>query len=343
VPASLSVIVVTYNSRAAIERALPALGAELLPGDEVIVADNHSADGSAERARELLPEATVFDTGRNAGFSAAVNEAAARARGELLLLLNPDAAVAPGFAHAIRRPLEDGRGWSAWQALVTLDDGRRVNTSGGVVHFTGVAWAGQTGVPVDAPREPCAVGFASGACLAVPARVWRELGGLPDGFFLYHEDVDLSLRIRLRGGHVGIEPAARADHDYEFAKGSLKWRMLERNRWATIVRTYPGPLLALLAPALLAAEAAVVAAALTGGWGRQKLLSWLDVARALPELLRERRAIQGARLVGSAEFASALTPELSSAQLGRAARSPAIQASLRAYWRLVRALLASAS
>ena len=57
---------------------------------------------------------------------------------------------------------------------------------------------------------------------------------------MYHEDVDLSLRLRLAGGRLGVEPAAVVDHDYEFAKGAAKWRLLERNRWATIVRCYPG-------------------------------------------------------------------------------------------------------
>ena len=41
---------------------------------------------------------------------------------------------------------------------------------------------------------------------------------------MYHEDVDLSLRLRLAGGRVGVEPAAVVDHDYEFAKGPEKWR-----------------------------------------------------------------------------------------------------------------------
>ena len=84
---------------------------------------------------------------------------------------------------------------------------------------------------------------------------------MPEPFFLYQEDVDLSLRLRLAGGTIGIEPAARVDHDYEFAKGPAKWRYLERNRWAMILRTYPLALLLLLTPALLATEIALFAIA----------------------------------------------------------------------------------
>jgi GT2 family glycosyltransferase len=87
------------------------------------------------------------------------------------------------------------------------------------------------------------VGFASGACLAVPRAEWERAGGFAGDFFLYHEDVELSLRLRLAGGRIGIERAATVDHEYEFEKGPAKWRHVERNRWATIVRTYPAALL----------------------------------------------------------------------------------------------------
>ncbi|TMK68917.1 MAG: hypothetical protein E6G49_13070 [Actinobacteria bacterium] len=147
----------------------------------------------------------------------------------------------------------------------------------------------------------------------MPSRAFDDAGGFAEPFFLYHEDVDLSLRLRLAGGRLGVERRARVDHDYEFAKGPEKWRQLERNRWATVIRTYPGALLALLAPALLATEFALVPISLAGGWAGKKLLSWIDIARWLPRLLRERRQIQAGRQVPAREFARALTPDLGGA------------------------------
>ena len=89
-----------------------------------------------------------------------------------------------------------------------------------------------------------------------------------------------------------MEPAARVEHAYEFAKGPAKWRHLERNRWATLIRTYPAALLALLAPALVATELALVPVSAAGGWFGQKLLAWGDTLRAAGRLLGERRRIQ---------------------------------------------------
>ena len=172
-----------------------------------------------------------------------------------------------------------------------------------------------------------------------PRRRYLEAGGLADRFFLYHEDVDLSLRLRLAGATLGVEPTARVDHSYEFAKGPLKWRYLERNRWATLVRTYPAALLALLVPALLATELALVVVAAAGGWLPQKLAAWGETLVAMPRLLRERRAIQASRAIGAAEFAAALTNDLDSPYLGAAARSRALRLALRAYWAIVTRVL----
>jgi GT2 family glycosyltransferase len=275
----------------------------------------------------------------NTGFAAGCNAGADAAGGELLVFLNPDARPAPGFRDAIARPTRDSHGWGAWMGLVTMDDGKLVNTSGGVLHFTGIGWAGEAGAPVDMTRGPHEVGFVSGACFAIPRVSYLSTGGFPEHFFMYCEDVDLSLRVRLRGDSLGVVPDARVDHDYDFAKGALKWRRLERNRLATVVRTYPSLLLALVAPALVVTEVAIFAAAISGGWGRQKLLAWADVAAALPLLWRERRQVQRSRTISAAAFARTLTPELSSPYLGAVAQSTPVLFGLRAYWAAVRALL----
>jgi N-acetylglucosaminyl-diphospho-decaprenol L-rhamnosyltransferase len=332
----LSVIVVTYNSSVATAAALPALIAQLRDGDELIVVDNASADDTVAAIRRVAPEATIIRNAMNEGFAAGANHGARVASGDLLVFLNPDATPADGFAEAIRRPLAGDRGWSAWMGLVTSDHGRLVNTNGGIVHFTAISWAGETGALAPGSVDgPCEVAFASGACLAVPSYEWQRVGGFAERYFMYHEDVDLSLRVRLAGGRVGIEPTAVVDHDYEFDKGTAKWRYLERNRWATIVRCYPSGLLALVAPGLVATELALAVVAAAGGWAPEKAQATRETLRDLRSLLRERRAIQRARVISSADFASWLTADLRSPFLGRAGRSRLLAAALRSYWRLV--------
>lgn len=338
---TLSVLIVAYESGDDLRKTLPALAPELGEGDELIVVENKPGDGSAEVVAELAPRARVVRTGRNTGFAGGVNAGAEAATGELLVLLNPDAAPRPGFGEAIRRPWREGRGWAAWQALVADRTGEAINSAGNPVHFTGIVWAGGHGRPLAEAPPPGEVAALSGACLAIPAANWRRAGGFPAEFFMYHEDVDLSARLRLGGGVVGIEPSALVAHDYEFSASAEKWRWLERNRLAFLVRAYPASLLALLAPALLATELALLAVSAAGGWGAQKRRANREFLTRLPRLLHERRAIQRTRTITATEFASCLTPDLDSDLISPLARSRPARLLLRAYWRAVLLLLPS--
>jgi GT2 family glycosyltransferase len=336
---TLSVLIVAYENRDDLGRSLPALLPELGEGDELIVVENKPGDGSAEVVRELAPRARIVPMSGNAGFAAGVNAGAEVAGGELLVILNPDAAPQPGWGEAIRRPWLREKGWGAWQALVADGDGRRVNSAGNPLHFTGITWAGGHGRPLDQAPPAAEVTVASGACLAIPAANWRRLGGFPPEFFLYHEDVDLSVRLRSEGHAVGIEPAAVVAHDYEFGANDEKWFWLERNRLAFLVRTYPGALLLLLAPALLATELALLLVSAKAGWGREKRRANMAFIRWLPRLMRERGQVQRRRVINAREFADALTPDLDSELISPLVRSWPARLVLRSYWRLVKMLL----
>ena len=336
---TLSVLIVAYDSRDDLTKTLPALLPELGEGDELIVVENKPGDGSAEVVRELAPQARIVPMGRNTGFTGGCNAGAEAAGGDLLVILNPDAAPRPDFGDAIRRPWLKGRGWGAWQALVADGEAQCINSAGNPIHFTGIVWAGGHGRPLAEAPPPSEVAAASGACLAIPLARWRAVGGFPEEFFMYHEDVDISVRLRAEGHAVGIEPAAVVAHDYEFGANEQKWFWLERNRLAFLVRTYPGPLLALLAPVLLATEVSLLLVSVMGGWGREKLRANLAFLRWLPRLLRERRQVQRQRTIGAKEFAAILTPDLDSDLISPLARSWPARLLLRSYWRLVRLLL----
>jgi N-acetylglucosaminyl-diphospho-decaprenol L-rhamnosyltransferase len=337
---AVAVVVVCHDSAAEAPDTLRALRAQLRPGDEVVVVDNASADATPAAVRAADPDAVVVETGANLGFAGGCHAGARASRAPLLLFLNPDAVPAPGCVAALRACAADRPEWGAWQALVTLADGEHVNTAGNLVHFLGFGWAGGMGLRVaDVDGVPREVGFASGAAMAVRRDAWDAAGGFDERYFMYGEDLDLSLRLRLAGWGVGVVPAARVAHDYAFAKGDYKWFYLERNRWWTLTGVYPTRLLALLAPALLAFELALLLAAWQGGWLRAKLRAQAAVVRLLPSMLRRRRAVQAAAVISPGAFAAHLTPSLDSPFLAPAARIPGLAGALAAFWRLVRAVL----
>lgn len=337
----LAFVVVAYRSADALRELIPALAPQLGPGDALIVVDNASPDDSAAVAASH-PGVTTVRAGANLGFAAGSNLGASHAGdADAVVFLNPDCIPEPGFVEALRRP---PAGWGAWMGLVLLADGGHVNTAGGVAQFLGFAWAGRLGDDVaGVPAAPAPVGFLSGACLAVRREVLAEVGGFHEPFFMYGEDVDLSHRLRLAGHAFGLVPDARVRHDYAFGKGDLKWRLLERNRWLLVLRTYPAPLLALVLPAMVAAEPATWVVAARGGWGRSKLRATGGVLRALPATLRERRAIQASSRVGAAAFAEGLTAPLDSPMLAGPARSAPVRLVMGLYWGAVTSLLRRAT
>jgi GT2 family glycosyltransferase len=337
---AIAVVVVTHDNAAHVGDTLRAVSEQLGGDDELVVVDNASSDGTLEAVQGAAPDAVVLEQGGNLGFAGGCRAGAAASSAPLLLFLNPDAAPAPDCVEELRRIALARPRWGAWQALVTMDRGATINTAGNVTHFLGVGWAGNFGEPVsNAPREPVEVGFASGAALMVRRSEWERLEGFDERYFMYCEDMDLGLRLRLGGSAVGIAPAARVEHDYEFMKGERKWFLLERNRWWTVVSDYPTRLLMLLTPALIASELAVLLVAAHRGWLPAKLRAQLAVARELPEMLERRRRVQARRTVSERAFAQGLSSRLDNPHLGRLARVPLFARAQSAYWSLVLRML----
>ena len=337
----LAVVIVTYNSAPDLPGTLDALLPQLREDDELVVVDCGSDDDPGAVLAQLAPRAQLLDLGANRGFAGGANAGVDATSAPLIFLLNPDARVQPGALDALRAAATDQPGWGAWQALVTMEDGRTVNTSGGVTHWLGFGWAGGCGEPVAAPTRPYyETSFASGAALVVRREAWTAAEGFSPEYFMYGEDLDLALRLRLGGWGIGVVPAARVEHDYTFTKGDYKWFYLERNRWWTLLGAYPARLLALLLPALLAFELALLPVAFRGGWGRAKLRAQLAVLRSLPWALRRRARVQRARTASASAFARALTASLDSPYLD--VPVPALVTLQASYWRGVRGLVGAA-
>jgi GT2 family glycosyltransferase len=330
--------VVTHNSAEHIPKLLAALADQLRDDDEVVIVDNASSDGTAALVAGLGEHLHAIQTGANLGFAGGCHVGADATTAPLLLFLNPDSQPEPGCLRVLREAATTHPDWGAWQAAVLLE-GDRINTSGGVIHYLGIGWAGDCGRPLaELPAHDVEVGFPSGAAMVVRRSSWDELGGLNREYFMYGEDLDLGLRMWLCGQGVGMVPAARVRHSYDFDKGSAKWFWLERNRWRTVLAVYPPALLLLLAPALLAAELGLLAIALRAGWLKPKLRAQLAVIHGLPASLALRRQVQRTRRIGSRELATHLTASLDSPYLS-AADTPLIALPQSAYWRAVRAIL----
>jgi GT2 family glycosyltransferase len=245
---------------------------------------------SADRHVELL---TLSE---NVGYVSACNLAGRQVTGEFLLFINPDVEAEPTCIEELRSALDRRPDAAIAGAQVLLPDRRRVNAGDNVLHLSGLSWAGRYGLPAE-DGPPRAAAVVSGAALLVRHSAFDAIGGYTEGFFMYYDDVDLAWRARLAGWEVLFCPRARVVHDYEFAKGSYKWRYLERNRWWCLLAHLELRTLLVLGPLLLAVECAIWVRAASEHWLEAKLGSWTSLWADRRALRARRREIQSARRI----------------------------------------------
>ena len=325
-----SIVVLGYGSEPHLGVCLGALVADLAPADEILLVDNG--------IEAVLPGPLLrgpvrrIGTGANAGFTGGCRAAADVARGEVLVFVNSDAVVRPGAVDELVRAAGAAGTGVVGGCLRLADRPDLVNSAGNPLHYLGVTWAGHCGEPAGDHHEAGEVAVATGGLCALRREVWDRLGGFDEAYFAYHEDTDLCLRAWSAGLRVRYEPAAVADHHYEFSRNPRKMYLLERNRWLTVLGDYPAPLLRRVLPVLLAVELPLLVAALLQGWGRQKLRAWWWLLRHSRLVLSRRRRVQAGVTAPPAALARLMVSRIEPPMVAPPPGMPLLNLALDRYW-----------
>jgi GT2 family glycosyltransferase len=285
---NVSAVIVNYEGGELLLDCLAAL--ERQPGLlETIVVDNGSADGSVDLAARRFPTIKVVRPVRNLGFAGGVNAGAQAARGELLLFLNPDVSFPPGCVSALAKEFSD----------------RSVGVVGPPLYV--VAGGGmEYGCTIDPIGSPVALHqrvrplYVSGCALMTRARLFHELGGFDERFFMVFEDIDYCWRVLLRGFDVRIANSTPVRHEARVTSTRFRVALRERNTLATLLKCYGDPLVFAIVPLYVLQSLAT--AAMLAVVGRQKTATdivgglWWN-ARELPRTMVLRRRTQGSRRI----------------------------------------------
>jgi N-acetylglucosaminyl-diphospho-decaprenol L-rhamnosyltransferase len=212
VPLSIDVALVAYNRYDLTRSCLEHLAAQTRE-HRLLVCDNGSTDGTAERIAADRPDAAVVRTEDNRGFAQACNAAAALGDADVLVLLNNDVDCRPDFLERLVAPLEVDPAVGSVAALCIRPDEQRIDSIGLTTDATLSGFPRLQGHPVAdaASPHPVLVGPA-GTAAAYRRRAWDAVGGLDERIFAYNEDFDLALRLRAAGWETAAAPAAIGVH-----------------------------------------------------------------------------------------------------------------------------------
>jgi GT2 family glycosyltransferase len=260
----LAIVIVSYNSRKDLERALRSLTAPPpAVAHELVVVDNASSDGTPAYVRERWPKVRLIASERNLGFAQANNLGFRETTGDLVLLLNPDTIVT---AAAIDRLVSiiDSRPDVAVVGPRIVDGAGRAELSFGAMISP---WAelrqkvlvrgNDRGLPfitalVDRmTRQTRLVDWVSGACLLIRRTDLDAVGGFDPRFFMYAEDVDLCAAVRGRGRsvlfsadaqvvHLRGQSAASAPEKVQdaYRRSQLAFYAKHHPRWVPLLKIY---------------------------------------------------------------------------------------------------------
>jgi len=280
----LSIIIVSFNTREMTLECLRSVFEQTREtAYELIVVDNDSCDGSAAAISEQFPDVTLMAESENHGFAKGNNLAVNRARGQYVLLLNPDTVVLNGaidklVAFARRTPKAgiwggrtlygDGtlnptscwRRMSLWSVAMRAFGLVRLFPESGFFNAEGYG-----GWNRDSERE---VDIVTGCFFLIERDFWKQLGGFDLSYVMYGEEADMCLRARRLGARPRITPDAEIIH-YVGASSAVRSRkhvMLLKAKATLINRTFPrwqrplGHALLRFLPASRLAVASVLAA-----------------------------------------------------------------------------------
>ncbi len=223
----LSILIVNWNAATVLADCLGSLpaGAGALTYETMVV-DNASTDGSVALIRDQFPMVEVLANAANVGFAAANNQAAQAARGQYLLLLNPDTRVQPGAlatlvafaeahptAGAIGPRLLNADGTpqrSCWRGFPGL--GMALSDALYLWKLPALPLARRTEYQPSELTQPREVDHLVGAALLIPRALWEQLGGLDASYFLFLEETDWCYRAQRHGRPNMYLPTAAIVH-----------------------------------------------------------------------------------------------------------------------------------
>ena len=252
---------------------------------QVYIVDNDASEASLNYLKENYKEAKLlqrsdgnYAAAENLGFKQAIKDGA-----DYLVALNMDTIVEVNWLQELVSALELNPGAGMAQSKILLQpkddkekENPKINSFGNVFHFLGFGFTqGYNQPDKDISGYPLIKGYVSGCSFIIRQEIFNQVGGLNEDFYMYHDDVELSLKVKLAGHELILAPHSRVFHKYEFSRSIKMFYYMERNRHLLLFIFASYRYLLLISPLLILMNISMLIFSLFNGSTKQVLKSYL--------------------------------------------------------------------
>jgi len=237
----VSVIVLNYNAGDLLLNCIDSLKKSTYANLEILVVDNISSDGSQRKCKEKFPDIKLIQNEKNLGYCGGNNIGIKEAKGEFIVILNPDTIVEPNCVKELILAHEKFGDGLYQPKILSLNEENIIQSTGNMLHVFGFGFARDKGNRItDKKEEVEKIGYASGTCLFTSRKVIEKVGLLDEFLFLYHDDLDLGWRAAQIGINSYYVPDSKIFHveSYSLKWSAKKFYWLERNRKYCLLTHY---------------------------------------------------------------------------------------------------------
>jgi len=333
----ISVIVVNWNGKQHLEDCFSSLLEQDYPSLEIIMVDNASNDGSVEFIKNKFPAVKVIQNQTNIGFGCAVNKGISVGKGEYFLFLNNDLSLEPNCILELVKSLEKSNVGGAIPKILFFDKTDTINSFGVDVNYVGIACPRyiyeKDSESFKEEEVPC------GGIFMFHRNIVVKTGGFDESIFFYHEDHDLSWRIRLLGMKLIANPKAVIYHKYHFNRNKDKFYYSEKNRIYLLLKNYSLKTLVLISPAAFLVEIAEIFFAFAHGWFFKKTRSYFEILMMMPTIVEKRMFVQKNRIMPDREIVKIMQGKIMVGGIKHPLLDNFLSPVVNLYWKLVKRLI----
>ena len=229
----ISIIVLNYNAGELLLNCINSLMKSTYQNIEILVVDNISSDDSHTKCKKQFPDIKLIQNRKNLGYCGGNNVGIKEAKGEFIVILNPDTIVEENWLDEMFNAFNEFGDGLYQPKIISLNESDIIQSTGNMIHVFGFGFARDKGKKIIEKKEEIEkIGYASGTCLFTTKKVLEKVGLLDEFLFLYHDDLDLGWRAAQIGINSYYVPKSKIFHaeSYSLKWSAKKFYWLERNR-----------------------------------------------------------------------------------------------------------------